>query len=163
MPIRSLPPVARFSDIRPGRVSSTLTEALAEAPTPTMSAHLLTQTIELLPPYRMALDSSLLAAVDLLSHPGVSVQTAALESGLSVRELRRRFVDQVGLPPKTFQRVARFQQFRRLVANPRSPRTLAQTAAQCGYTDQAHLAHDCQQLANRTPTAIANAVKPGAG
>jgi AraC-like DNA-binding protein len=31
---------------------------------------------------------------------------------------------------------------------------MARAAADCGYADQAHLAHDCLRLARATPTSL---------
>ncbi|MBN6056228.1 helix-turn-helix domain-containing protein [Nonomuraea sp. RK-328] len=74
---------------------------------------------------------------------GLSVRQAAWELGFSERQLHRRSVAGFGYPPKTLQRVVRFQRALRLA---RSGVALAEVAAASGYADQAHLSHDVKRL-----------------
>ncbi|GAA2317812.1 helix-turn-helix transcriptional regulator [Nonomuraea roseoviolacea subsp. roseoviolacea] len=74
---------------------------------------------------------------------GLSVREAAWELGFSERQLHRRSVAGFGYPPKTLQRVVRFQRALRLA---RSGVALAEVAAASGYADQAHLSHDVKRL-----------------
>jgi AraC-like DNA-binding protein len=82
---------------------------------------------------------------------GVAELTAA--TGWSHRHLAARFRQQVGLPPKAFGRVLRFQRAVGLLHAPTRP-TFAEIAATCGYFDQAHLNRDFRDLAGATPTAL---------
>lgn len=76
------------------------------------------------------------------------------EVGLSERQLRRVFREQVGYGPKTLHRVARFQRFvRRLPALARGAR-LASVAAELGYADQSHLGRECVALSGSSPGAL---------
>jgi len=74
------------------------------------------------------------------------------ETGLSPRRFIRLFSDAVGLTPKAFCRVRRFQ---RTVARLHRVTTVdwADTAVACGYYDQAHMIHDFQDFAGLKPTA----------
>jgi AraC-like DNA-binding protein len=82
--------------------------------------------------------------------PKFGVEHLAAETGVSPRQLRRRFDRDVGYGPAFFARVARLQRFSRAAA--RSPgRGIAELAAQAGYVDQPHLAKDCRALAAMTP------------
>jgi AraC-like DNA-binding protein len=94
-------------------------------------------------------DRRLDRAVELLA-AGRSVDAAAAEVNWSRQHLRRRFLDQVGIGPKTFARVARFQ---RLLGRVRGRVSLdwAAEAAEAGYFDQSHLIADFRQLAGSTP------------
>jgi AraC-like DNA-binding protein len=84
------------------------------------------------------------------SDPAYGVEHLAVETGVSSRQLRRRFDRGVGYGPAFFARIARLQRFARAAA--RSPgRGIAELAASAGYVDQAHLAKDCRALAGMTP------------
>jgi AraC-like DNA-binding protein len=100
-------------------------------------------------------DSVLAAARYVLSQPGSQrVATMANRSGLSIRQFERRFVTQMGLPPKSYARVARFEAALR--AKMRTPhRRWTDIAHDLGYHDQMHMVHDFRQLAGATPATIA--------
>jgi AraC-like DNA-binding protein len=80
--------------------------------------------------------------------------------GLSERQLHRRCLAAFGYGAKTLDRVLRLQRFleqgRSAHGRPAHgrPGGLAQLAADAGYADQAHLAHDCRALADATPAAL---------
>jgi AraC-like DNA-binding protein len=71
------------------------------------------------------------------------------EIGWSRRHLALRFRDETGLSPKSAARVIRFERACDLL---RTGRALADTAATCGYADQAHLSRDFRDLAGLTAT-----------
>ena len=80
------------------------------------------------------------------------VQTTAEELGVSRRHLQRVFNSQVGLSPKMYARVMRFQ--RALRIRRRSQMSWAQVAAECGFSDQSHLVREVGEFAGRTPNQI---------
>ena len=74
--------------------------------------------------------------------------------GLSHRRFAQIFHDQVGLTPKSFSRVRRFQ--RVLSRVHRVPNIdWPEVALDCGYYDQAHFIHDFQAFSGFTPTVYA--------
>ena len=74
--------------------------------------------------------------------------------GLSHRHFVQIFHDQVGLTPKSFSRVRRFQRVLTMVH--RAPNIdWAGVALDCGYYDQAHFIHDFQAFSGFTPTVYA--------
>src|SRR5947207_3252054 len=81
----------------------------------------------------------------------IPVAELAAGTGWSHRHLASRFRQQVGLSPKAYGRVLRFQ--RAVARLGRAP--LADLAASCGYYDQAHLNRDFRELAGTTPTDLA--------
>lgn len=81
-----------------------------------------------------------------------SITALAHEAGLSLRQLERCFRERVGLGPKTFARLVRFQ--RALVLVRRPGPSLAAVAARCGYFDQAHLVRDFRQFAHECPSSL---------
>jgi AraC-like DNA-binding protein len=56
------------------------------------------------------------------------------------------------MPPKVVARLARFDRSRRMLQVPDPPR-LADVAAACGFTDQAHLTREWRAFAEAPPTA----------
>ncbi len=80
----------------------------------------------------------------------VSVAELARAANLSTRQLERRFRARVGLGPKTFARLVRFQRALALLRT--SGARLAEVAAQAGYYDQAHLVRDFRQFAGASPS-----------
>ncbi|MFJ2182502.1 helix-turn-helix domain-containing protein [Streptomyces anulatus] len=82
----------------------------------------------------------------------VQVGAIAAELGWSRRYLTERFRGEVGLSPKTFARVLRFEHAHELAAA-RHPLPWADVASVSGYADQAHLVRDWREFTNRTPTA----------
>jgi AraC-like DNA-binding protein len=72
--------------------------------------------------------------------------------GLSARRFTRLFTLQVGLTPKLYSRIKRFEQMLRLAKPPLTDWTgLAQ---HCGYFDQSHWIHDCKSLSGFTPSEL---------
>lgn len=67
------------------------------------------------------------------------------------RRLERMFRRHVGMPPKRYARLVRFQ---RAVAGLRQGMAPASCAAVCGFADQAHLSRETRQLADATPARL---------
>ncbi|MEM7167279.1 MAG: helix-turn-helix domain-containing protein [Planctomycetota bacterium] len=68
----------------------------------------------------------------------------------SDRQLERVFRDEVGMTPKVYARIVRFQSvLRRHVVG----RSWAELAVECGYSDQAHLIRDFRSFAGVAPAA----------
>ena len=92
-------------------------------------------------------------AWDIMNSRGtVSIDSLAGSVGVSSRQLERRFLHEIGLSPKLFCRILRFQQIFR--AFEQNNGRWAAIAAECGYYDQAHLIRDFQQFANETPSVL---------
>jgi AraC-like DNA-binding protein len=72
------------------------------------------------------------------------------ESGYSHRRVSSVFREAVGLAPKVWCRVQRFQ---RAVAAIAAGRPLADVASGCGYADQSHLTREFGEIAGLTPSA----------
>ncbi|MEU5162715.1 helix-turn-helix domain-containing protein [Streptomyces sp. NPDC020875] len=88
----------------------------------------------------------------LASRGRVQVGTLAAELGWSRRHLTDRFHGEVGLSPKTFARVLRFEHAHEL-ATAHEPLPWSDVAAVSGYADQAHLVRDWREFTGRSPTA----------
>ena len=80
-----------------------------------------------------------------------TVSETADELGITSRQLRRVFVDNVGLTPKTYQRVLRLQRF---IAEGEQWHHLATAAVNAGYADQSHLTREVRELTGLTPARL---------
>jgi AraC-like DNA-binding protein len=90
------------------------------------------------------------------SNPHRTTVAAVLsEAGLSHRRFVELFHRQVGLTPKAFCRVQRFQRVLRHVHGSGDVEW-SQLALNCGYYDQSHFIHDFQTFSGFTPTAYAS-------
>ena len=80
----------------------------------------------------------------------VRVDDLAFDAAMSARQLRRVFLEQMGLTPKHFCRVIRFRHsLPRLRGTPRGDWT--QVALDCGYYDQAHFINEFREFSGYTP------------
>ena len=87
------------------------------------------------------------------STPSIADLTARL--GLSSRRFADVFRDEVGLTPKLFSRVRRFQTVVRSVGTRREI-DWTNIALDCGYFDQAHFIHDFRSFSGLSPSAYAS-------
>ena len=79
-----------------------------------------------------------------------SVASVAEDLGISERHLRRVFLEVVGLSPKAFFKLTRFQRALRAAQDGRNP-AWSDIAVGAGYYDQAHLIADFRSIAGATP------------
>ena len=88
----------------------------------------------------------------------VRVAAQADAAGLSQRQFERRFTAQIGVRPKLYARIARFE-----AALDRKARWAAKSWAEvahaCGYADQMHLIHDFEEFSGETPTGLLTEVE----
>jgi AraC-like DNA-binding protein len=90
-----------------------------------------------------------LAMIDR-SRGSILIETIARRIGVSRRHLERQFRDRVGLGVKHLARITRIHAVLEMIE--KEPlMSGAEIAAACGYSDQAHLIRECQQLTGRTP------------
>jgi AraC-like DNA-binding protein len=83
----------------------------------------------------------------------------ARDTGLSRRRFTGLFREQVGLTPKLYCRLLRFQQVVRSIAAGASV-DWAQIALEGGYYDQAHMAHEFRDFAGVAPGAWRASERP---
>lgn len=80
-----------------------------------------------------------------------TVKEVSEQTGLSQRRFIQLFREEVGLTPKLFRRIWRFQEVIRLIGS--GGRVgWADVALSCGYFDQAHFIHDFRAFTGITPT-----------
>lgn len=113
----------------------------------------LTRPIELHPAVQYALDR--------FAHSKHVCRVGSVidEIGMSSRRFIKLFHQQVGLAPKVFCRVRRFQHVIEAV-HCKEDVDWADIALECGYYDQAHFIHDFESFSGLTPSAYLSAVTP---
>ncbi len=149
-----------LGDLWPSRASE-VRERLLSAPTvDSMLLELerclfeqLVRPLELHPAVRYALREFRLLA------NGNRVEAVTERIGLSQRRFIELFHRQVGLTPKVFCRVHRFQNVLRAVHRKKDV-DWAQIALECGYYDQPHFIHDFRSFSGLTPNAYLAVATP---
>ena len=137
-----------------GPAISEVEARLAEAPDyatmlAALETYLLGQLRRLRPQHEQPIDR-LLAVLLPSGRLGSSLDQLAAEACLSPRQFERSFVARVGLGPKLFARIARFDQAFRLKEQQPGLDWLA-VAVRCGYYDYRHLVRDFREFAGSTP------------
>lgn len=138
-----------------GSAGDTLRERILAEPTPRaklalLEAELLARAIRPLQ-RRAEIDF----ALERLTYSPQDNSIAMLSEhvGLSSRSFTRLFTLEVGLTPKLYSRVQRFQ--RVLQAMDAHAGDWTDLAQSCGYFDQSHLIRECRSLSGFTPTELA--------
>jgi AraC-like DNA-binding protein len=91
---------------------------------------------------------------------GTDIRELARKVGWSRQHLSARFREDLGLSPKRFARILRFDHAVRL-ARRSDPESWGRIAFRSGYFDQAHLVNDFRDLAGCTPSEFAASLRPG--
>jgi len=106
-------------------------------------------------PEREALSPVVRTALAMIRSSGsIRVDALARHSGLGVRQFERRFSGEIGVAPKLYARILRFESaLQRRAAAPATRWT--DIAHELGYHDQMHMVHDFTRLSGDTPQAIA--------
>ena len=92
----------------------------------------------------------------------VEVAELARELGYSRRRLSGRFTDELGLSPKAFARVLRFERATDRLSRDDGTR-FAEIAQDCGYYDQAHMNRDFREFAGISPGSYVGRLLPDGG
>ena len=82
-----------------------------------------------------------------------TVRDAARNIGLSERRFIQVFKAEVGVTPKLFSRVQRFQRARAIIHQQEKAADWAGLAMECGYFDQSHLIRDFLEFSGLSPAA----------
>lgn len=78
------------------------------------------------------------------------IDSLAYDSNVSARHLERHFLEHVGITPKTFSRLIRFDRAVRDIPA-RGARPWSQFALEHGYSDQAHFINEFKEFSGITP------------
>lgn len=89
----------------------------------------------------------------LVQSTATSVDKMASAACLSVKQFERKFIERVGLTPKYFSRIVRFERAYR-TKNAQPFKDWLTIALECGYHDYQHLAKDYIEFTGQTPGAF---------
>lgn len=98
-------------------------------------------------------DSSIIEVAQLIVrlNGAIPVRRVAKLIGVSERRLEREFKQKIGLSPKRFSRIIRFQKLLKSLEGSGSQGLLDKALA-FGYYDQAHMVHEFKEFAGKSPT-----------
>jgi AraC-like DNA-binding protein len=96
------------------------------------------------------------------THGRAEIAELARELGYSRRWLSARFNDELGLSPKAFARVLRFERVTQRLTRDDGSR-FAEIAQECGYYDQAHMNRDFRQFTGISPSHYIGRLLPAGG
>ena len=135
-----------------GSAISQLGERLGNATTFAERVRIVDETLLARARLHMDRDGISAAAHGIILEGGrVHMPTLAASAGLSVRQFERRFLHQVGMRPKLFARVARFEAALECKAR-FATRSWTDVAHDFGYYDQMHMIHDFAEFTGSTPS-----------
>jgi AraC-like DNA-binding protein len=80
-----------------------------------------------------------------------SLEEWAAKACLSLRQFERSFIIRVGISPKLFIRIVRFE-YAMKIKNSSSDKSWSQIALECGYTDSSHLLKEFKEFAEFPPS-----------
>ena len=93
-------------------------------------------------------------ALELLSGENdISVRAIARNVGLSERRFIQLFKSEVGMTPKRFSRVQRFQRARAVIHSQEDGADWTGIAFECGYFDQSHFIREFREFSGMSPAA----------
>ncbi|HEX4170058.1 MAG TPA: helix-turn-helix domain-containing protein [Bryobacteraceae bacterium] len=152
---RSIPLLAVSGGLRKTRFDRVFEESNAAARLSALTEALVASLKAAAP-----LDEAVAASVRWVGcHPVARIEQLSRSIGISHRQLQRRFLRAVGYGPKMFQSVLRFQRLLKIAKETGVQRTLANLAADAGYTDQAHMTREFRRFGGVQPTALLRSAK----
>jgi AraC-like DNA-binding protein len=138
-----------------GRDGSRILEQLADAPTWETRLDLLDGAFAAYDLPTLAPEVRWLRRQLVASQGQTRVEPLMDETGWSRRHVTERFRRQLGIAPKAYARLLRFQHATDLLMEDRPGRSLGEVAIAAGYYDQSHLTRDFGALAGMTPRTYA--------
>ena len=95
----------------------------------------------------------------IINQPQIDVNTLAESTCLGYRQFKRVFTDHVGMSPKEYYRVVRFQRALYLLQN-HPGMELVDLAYSCGFYDSSHLVKDFKEFTGCSPTQYLSSRSP---
>jgi AraC-like DNA-binding protein len=137
-----------------GLTAGELRERLCESPTPAQRFAVLEEVLLRRLRQSKFLHGAIPIALNAFEQADapVKVRDIAWRVSLSQRRFIQLFTAEVGLTPKLYSRVRRFQRARELVRDASDP-DWAAVAVACGFFDQSHLIRDFEEFTGLSPVA----------
>ena len=88
------------------------------------------------------------------SNGKLSISELSKRNHITVRQLERKFKSQIGLSPKEYSNIIRFQNALNIIKNSNENRSLLDIAFECGYYDHSHLNNDIKRNTGLSPTLL---------
>ncbi|WP_266203089.1 helix-turn-helix transcriptional regulator [Pontibacter kalidii] len=86
------------------------------------------------------------------SNGQISIKKLAERKAISIRQLERKFRTHIGITPKEYANIVRFQHALTLIKNSDKKRSLLDIAFACGYYDHAHLTNEIKRNTGLSPS-----------
>ena len=99
----------------------------------------------------------------LRSRPGRDICEIALDIGWSRKHLASRVKDAIGIGPRCFRRLLRFQKLTALIGRHAGPPDWAGLALDAGYCDQPHMNREFREFSGLTPEMYRSRSLPAGG
>lgn len=84
----------------------------------------------------------------------IKVRTLTQRHFTTVRQLERSFKQHIGISPKEFINLVRYQSAHKLIHENTSSRSLLDIAVECGYYDHAHLTNEIKKYTGIVPSLL---------
>lgn len=88
------------------------------------------------------------------SNGKLSISELSKRNHITVRQLERKFKSQIGLSPKEYSNIIRFQNALNIIKNSNENRSLLDIAFECGYYDHSHLNNEIKRNTGLSPTLL---------
>ncbi|KGO78807.1 AraC family transcriptional regulator [Flavobacterium beibuense F44-8] len=89
-----------------------------------------------------------------LSKGQISIDVLSKQHYTTVRQLQRNFKKFIGLSPKEYSNIIRFQNALNLIKTPNKNKSLLDIAFECGYYDHSHLTNEIKRNTGLTPSEL---------
>ncbi|OJX49631.1 MAG: AraC family transcriptional regulator [Flavobacterium sp. 38-13] len=87
-----------------------------------------------------------------LTNGQISISELSKKNFTTVRQLERNFKKYIGLTPKEYSNIIRFQNALRVIKNSKQDRSLLDIAFECGYYDHSHLSNEIRRNTGLWPS-----------